>query len=185
MTFPDARHSDSTGWNLADFRGSGYDKGRPRIVQVLWLVSSSLIMCWWVPGTVRVAVLRAFGARVSERVVIRHRVRIHWPWKLEIGKNSWIGEGTWILNLEPVTIGHDTCVSQEVLLCTGSHDRRSRSFEFDNGTIHIGSGSWIGARATILRGVSIGNGCVVGAASLVVRDVLDGVVLLAPKAETP
>lgn len=35
--------------------------------------------------------------------------------------------------------------------------------------IHIGSGSWIGARSTVLPGVDIGEGCVIGAESLVIR----------------
>ena len=107
-------------------------------------------------------------------MLIRHDVKIHWPWKLTVGDNSWIGEGVWILNLEPVTIGSDVCISQEVLLCTGSHDRRSPTFEFDNAPISIGDGSWVATRATVLRGVTIGKDCVVGATLLVVKDVADG-----------
>jgi putative colanic acid biosynthesis acetyltransferase WcaF len=171
-----------SGWRLADFTGAGYDKGRPRVIQALWLASSDIIMQWWFPGKARVAVLRAFGAQIGDGVLIRHRVRIHWPWKLSVGSDSWIGEGTWILNLEPVSIGSNVCVSQDVLLCTGSHDRRSPSFEFDNGPIVIEDGVWVAARATVLRGVSIGAGAVVGAAALITRDVATGSTALAPRA---
>ncbi|GAA2064434.1 hypothetical protein GCM10009722_27270 [Williamsia deligens] len=65
-------------------------------------------------------ILRAFGASIGHGVVFRHNVRVHWPWRLTIGDNSWIGEGAWILNLERVHIGDDVCISQDVLLCTGS-----------------------------------------------------------------
>ena len=119
----------------------------------------------------RVAILRAFGAQIGDGVLVRHRVRIHWPWKLTIGDNSWIGEGAWILNLEPVTIGANVCVSQDAFLCTGSHDRRSPTFEFDNGPITIGDGAWVAARATVLRGVTLSDNAVIRAGSVTARDV--------------
>ncbi|MBY6539483.1 putative colanic acid biosynthesis acetyltransferase [Rhodococcus sp. BP-349] len=135
------------------------------------MVASGVVMRWWCPMPVRLGILRSFGARIGTGVVIRHRVRVHWPWKLTVGADSWIGEGAWILNLEPVTIGHDTCVSQDVLLCTGSHDRTSPTFEFDNAPIVIGDHVWIAVRATVLRGVTVHDGAVVGACTLVTRDV--------------
>jgi putative colanic acid biosynthesis acetyltransferase WcaF len=158
--------------NLAAFSGAGYDKGRSRIVQAAWFATMNLVFsAWWCPGRVRVTLLRAFGARVGENVLIRHRVRVLWPWKLSVGDNCWIGEGAWILNLEPVTLGHDVCVSQEAFLCAGSHDPRSATFEFDNGPISIDDGAWIGARATVLRRVSIGRGAVVPAGAVVRKDI--------------
>ncbi|OZF04153.1 MULTISPECIES: DapH/DapD/GlmU-related protein [Nocardiaceae] len=167
--------------SLAGFTGAGYDKGRPLLVQALWLTVSTVFLGrWWCPNSVRVATLRAFGAQIGPGVLVRHGVRIHWPWKLSIGADSWVGEDVWILNLEPVTIGANTCISQGVLLCTGSHDRRSPTFEFDNAPIIVGSSVWIAARATVLRGVTIGDDATVGATALVTRDVLPGAVVLAP-----
>ncbi|MFT2818180.1 DapH/DapD/GlmU-related protein [Leifsonia sp. A12D58] len=185
---PDATRQlrDATGqrWNLANFVGSGYDRGRSTLWQIAWMLASGLVVVrWWCPVRLRIAILRGFGATIGDKVLIRHGVRIHWPWKLSVGDRSWIGEGVWILNLEPVTIGSDVCVSQSVLLCTGSHDRNSPSFEFDNAPIEIGDGSWIAARATILRGTRIGERCVVGATSLVTADVPDGGFVRAPRSE--
>lgn len=169
--------------SLAGFTGAGYDKGRPVHIQALWLAISGLVLTrWWCPGRVRVAILRAFGATIADNVLIRHRVRIHWPWKLTVGADTWIGEDTWILNLEPVTIGSDVCISQAVLLCTGSHDRRSPTFEFDNAPIVIEDGAWVAARATVLRGVTVGADAVVGATALVTADVPAGTTVLAPRA---
>lgn len=172
MPLPDA---------LRQFRGEGYDRGRPTPWQVAWLLTQSVLtQHWWCPGALRVAVLRRFGARIGEGVNVRHRVRIHWPWKLSVGDGSWIGEGTWILNLVDVEIGANVCVSQDVLLCTGSHDRNSPTFEFDNAPIRIEDHAWVAARATVLRGVVVGRGAVVGATALVVGDVAAGVVVQAP-----
>jgi putative colanic acid biosynthesis acetyltransferase WcaF len=170
--------------HLAGFTGAGYDKGRNFGWQVGWmLVSGILTTRWWCPLRLRIAALRAFGASIGEGVLVRHNVRIHWPWKLTIGDNSWIGEDVWILNLEPVIIGSDVCISQGVLLCTGSHDRRSPTFEFDNAPISVGDGSWIAARATVLRGVAIGSNCTIGATALVVSDIDDGATVHAPVAQ--
>ncbi|MEY8014814.1 putative colanic acid biosynthesis acetyltransferase [Mycobacterium servetii] len=171
-------------FSLRDFTGDNYSRGRPLPVQLLWMVvSRAVAMRWWCPNRARVFILRSFGARIGRGTLIRHDVRIHWPWKLTIGHDTWIGESAWILNLEPVTIGSNTCISQDVLLCTGSHDRFSPTFEFDNAPIFIGDSVWIAARATILRGVRIADGATVGATGLVVEDVPEGATILPPRAQ--
>jgi len=155
---------------LSGFTGRGYDKGRSTLVQALWFAVLNLVFVkWWCPRRARVTLLRAFGANIGENVFIRHRVRVLWPWKLAIGDDSWIGEDAWLLNLEPITIGADVCVSQAVSLITGSHDRRSETFEYDNAPISIMDGAWLAFGATILRGVLVGPGATI-AAHAVVRD---------------
>lgn len=152
---------------LRDFTGAGYDKGRSKLWQAAWFAVMNLVFLkWWLPPRLRPAILRAFGADVGERVFIRHRVRVLWPWKLSIGDDCWIGEGAWLLNLEPITIEHDVCISQEALLCTGSHKHRDPAFEYDNGPIHLGAGAWIAARATVLRGAVVGSRSVVAAGTV-------------------
>ena len=106
-----------------------------------------------------------------------------WPWKLSLGDDVWIGEDAWLLNLEPITVGDSVCISQGVLLCTGSHDPLSPTLEYDNKPISLEPGCWVAARATVLRGVTIGAGAVVGATALVVRDVPAGAKVLAPMGE--
>lgn len=168
--------------SLAHFSGEGYDKGRSRLVQLLWAAVSELVVQKiWCPSRLRVKILRAFGAEIGSGVLIRHDVRIHWPWKLSIGNDVWIGVSAWLLNLEPISIGSDVCISQGVMLCTGSHQMRSRSFEFDNAPVVIHNGVWIGTRATVLRGVTIGSNAVVGATALVTKSLGADCVALAPR----
>jgi putative colanic acid biosynthesis acetyltransferase WcaF len=175
-----------SGRSLAGFSGRGYDKGRGVLWQASWqLVSSTMFCPWWVPASVRVAILRAFGAQIGQGVLVRHRVRVHWPWKLAIGDDSWIGEGAWILNLEPVKIGRDVCISQEALLCTGSHDRCSPTFEFDNAPIIVEDGAWVAARAVVLRGVVIGSSAMVGAGAVVRSDVAPDAMVGSPGPSGP
>lgn len=164
--------------SLAGFTGAGYDKGRPAHVQAAWHAVHNLVFVkWWFPARWRPGVLRTFGAQVGHGVLIRDRVRVHWPWKLTIGDDTWVGEGAWLLNLEPITIGSNVCISQEALICTGSHDRHSPTFEFDNAPISLADGSWVATRAVVLRGVTVGRNATVGAGAVVSRDVPDGTVV--------
>lgn len=169
---------------LATFTGHGYTKGAGSAKCALWVALGqplqSLALC---PPSLRVRLLRAFGAEIGPGVLIRHDVRIHWPWKLSVGSNSWIGVGAHLLNLEPIRIGDDVCISQEALLCTGSHRADDPAFEFDNAPITVRDGAWVATRATVLRGVTIGTDCVVGSTALVTEDVADGTTVLAPRAE--
>ena len=157
---------------LAGFTRAGYEKGRPIWTQALWFACLNLAFYkWWCPRRLRPMILRAFGARVGRNVFIRHRVRVLWPWKLTVGDDVWIGEDVWLLNLEPITIEDNVCLSQGAFLCTGSHDRHSPTLEYDNGPITVRRGAWIAARATILRGVEVGEEAVVGAGVVVARNV--------------
>lgn len=173
----------TTDRKLSLFTGAGYAKGRPLVIQALWVGTSAvLVERIWCPPRFRVVLLRCFGARIGKRVLIRHGVRIHWPWKLAIADDVWIGVNAWLLNLEPITIGSNVCISQAAMLCTGSHRASDPAFEFDNAPIHISDGAWIATRATVLRGVSVGRNAVIGATALVTKDVPDDATVLAPRA---
>ncbi len=152
------------------FTGAGYNKGRGTVAQVLWFAVSHLVFqAWWLPARLRPPILRAFGARVGRGTNIRNGVRIHWPWKLSLGDSVWLGEGARLLNLEPITIGSHVCVSQDVVLCTGSHSVESESFEYDNAPITVGDGAWIAIRAIVLRGVDVPASAVAPAAAVIRR----------------
>jgi putative colanic acid biosynthesis acetyltransferase WcaF len=158
--------------SLAARRGRPYDKGRGFAAQALWVAVSALIFTQvWCPSRLRCAILRMFGAQIGKGVLIRHRVTVQWPWKLTIGEDSWIGTGAELYNLDTIVIGSDVCISQHVFRCTGSHDRTSETFEFDNGPIVIEDGAWVCTRSTVLRGVTVGANSVIGATSLVSCDI--------------
>lgn len=158
--------------SLASRRGRPYDKRRGFVAQALWVaVSTTIFPQVWCPNGLRIALLRWFGAKIGEGVLIRHRVRVQWPWNLTIGDNSWVGTDAELYNLDDIIIGNDVCISQHAYVCTGSHDHKSPSFEFDNGPIVLEDGVWLCARSTVLRGVTVGANSVVAATALVTRDV--------------
>ena len=160
MTAPDL--------DLRSHTGRNYDKGRSVVWQALWHACSHLLFQkWWFPARLRPAMLRAFGARIGDDVVIRQDVRVHWPWRLTVLGPAWIGQGAWIMNLADVLIEDNACVSQDAMLCTGSHDRRDPAFEHANAPIRLGSASWVCARAVLLPGTTVDAHVVVPAGAVV------------------
>jgi putative colanic acid biosynthesis acetyltransferase WcaF len=94
---------------------------------------------------------------------------------LEIGQNSWIGEGVWIHNQDKVTIGHDVCISQETFITTGSHNYRT-DMGLAMKPVTIGSGAWVCSRAILTAGTQIGKSALIPAGSLVSGLVEDGII---------
>ncbi len=73
-----------------------------------------------------------------------------------------------------ITLGTKVHLGPEVMLWTGSHQLGLRAARCGEGTvrpIRIGDGCWLGARVTVMGGVTIGNGSVIGASALVVKDI--------------
>lgn len=73
-----------------------------------------------------------------------------------------------------VTLGKNVWLGPEVMLWTGTHEIGPSTQRCGDGVmrpIEIGDGCWLGARVTVLGGVTIGEGSIIGAAALVTRDV--------------
>ena len=159
--------------DLSRFENRWYSPGRGRFVRGVWYFISLLVYeSGWFPmmGPKR-AILRLFGAKVGRGLVIKPRVWIKYPWRLVVGDHCWIGQGAWIDNLADVRLGSHVCVSQQVYICTGSHDHQSRTFDLIAKPVEVGDGVWLAARALVLGGIAIGINAVVAAGSVVVKDV--------------
>jgi putative colanic acid biosynthesis acetyltransferase WcaF len=154
----------------------GLDRGRPFWVEAIWYATKCLFFLtpWPVPSSLKCAILRIFGARIGRDVLIKPRVNIHLPWKLEVGDFSWLGEEVFILNFEPVSIGAHCCISQRAFLCTGNHDYRQPDMPYRNRPITIEEGSWVGAQVFVAPGVTIGTCAVVTAGSIVLQNIPEG-----------
>jgi putative colanic acid biosynthesis acetyltransferase WcaF len=159
--------------DLSTFDNSWYRTGRSTMTQALWfflglpVLRSSLLPS----SRIRVFLLRIFGARVGEGVVIKPGVRVKYPWLLSLGDRSWIGEDAWIDNLVNVTIGDDVCISQGAYLCTGNHDWSDPAFGLIAKPIVLENGSWVGARSMLCPGVTVHECGIAAAGSVVSKDV--------------
>lgn len=142
-----------------------------------WVVCFFLIKCSLRPMySWRRWVLRLFGAKLGDHVCIQRTARIEFPWNLEMGRYSSIGENAWIYNLDKISIAEFTTVSQLVFLCTGSHDFTKPEMPLVTKSISIGRGVWIAADVYVGPGVNIGDNAVIGARSVVVKDMPAGMV---------
>jgi putative colanic acid biosynthesis acetyltransferase WcaF len=149
---------------------------RQQIGRILWWIGNFLLFkCSLRPMYAwRRGVLRLFGAKVDEHASIQRSVRIEFPWNLEIGRCSTIGENTWIYNLDKIYIEDFVTISQRVFLCTGTHDYTRPEFDLLTKPITIKRGVWIAADVYIGPGVTIFNDAVIGARSVVVKDMPAG-----------
>jgi putative colanic acid biosynthesis acetyltransferase WcaF len=118
----------------------------------------------------KVSLLRFFGAKVGQRVVIKPGVNIKYPWNLEIGDHAWIGERVWIDNLIKVRIGRHVCLSQGAMLLTGNHNYSSTSFDLVVKPITLEDGVWIGSRAAVCPGVHCHSHAVLAVHSVATKD---------------
>jgi len=90
---------------------------------------------------------------------------------VSIGKHTVINHNCFLYTTGGLTIGENVSISSGVWLITGMHDMNHPQFMDSYKPIVIGNYAWIGMRATILGGVTIGEGAVVMSGAVVTRDV--------------
>ena len=117
----------------------------------------------------RIALLKLFGAKIGPACEIGAGVRIWVPWNLTMGERSAIGFEAEIYNFAPVIIGRHVVVSQYTYICTSTHDYTHPYFPLVSKPIRIESQAWVASGCLISPGVTIGEGAVIGARSLVTK----------------
>lgn len=152
---------------------AGLNRGASKMKEMLWYVMKCLFFLSPLPFPYgfKNRILRFFGAKIGNNVIIKPRVNIHFPWKLIIGNDVWIGEEVFILNFERCTIGNNVCVSQRTFLCGGNHDFRDPSMKYRNGSITLEDGTWIGASCFVGPNVIVGTDSVITAGSILTSSV--------------
>jgi maltose O-acetyltransferase len=125
-----------------------------------------------VPRPIRKYVLRALGYNVHSTACIAERCYIG-SRRVSFEADSFANVGCYFDGNADIRVGAGVQIGMWSMFATATHeisDRASRRAGRDLGRpIRVGSGSWIGARSTVLPGVDIGQGCVIGAGSLVIR----------------
>jgi putative colanic acid biosynthesis acetyltransferase WcaF len=159
--------------NLEKFTVPPGFRGRSAFVVVLWQVvqatlfglSPQPLFAW------RRWLLRIFGAKIGRKVLIRPTARVTYPWKVEIGDFSWVGDHVEIYSLDRISIGCHSVISQRSYLCSAAHDMNDVRFSYITAPISIGDQVWIASDVFVSPGVTIGNGAVVGLRSTVFNDI--------------
>lgn len=99
---------------------------------------------------------------------------------LSIGDNVYINRNCMIVAREDITIGSGVTIGPNCCIYDHDHDLLERG-KFKASPIYIGNNVWIGASAIILKGVSIGDGAVISAGSVVVKNVPANTILIQKK----
>jgi putative colanic acid biosynthesis acetyltransferase WcaF len=143
--------------DLSSYNNSWYNPGAGKIKILLWYFVNVLFFINPLNpiSGLKVFLLKLFGAKVGKGVVIKPNVNIKYPWLLEIGDYSWIGERVWIDNLAPVKIGKNCCLSQGAMLLCGNHNYKKSTFDLIVKGITLEDGAWVGAMSVVCPGVTI------------------------------
>ena len=129
---------------------------------------------WFPSRLVRIAYLRCWLGSVGREAGIQMGCRFLNGRKIFLGDRSVLNFGCLLDGrVYPIRIGADVSIGPEATLLTLGHDPQAPDFTDKGGAIKIGDRVWIGYRAIVLPGVTIGEGAVVGAGSVVTRDVAD------------
>lgn len=116
-----------------------------------------------------------YGVTMAKGVVVYFGAEIRGSWNLTLGKGCIVGDQC-ILDSrrEGIEIGENVNISSNVSFYTDSHDYNDPYFRASSdkvGGIKIGNRAWIGPNSVILHGISIGEGAVIAAGSVVTKNV--------------
>lgn len=159
--------------DLRQYHQRGYDRGKPGWYVMLWWLVQAIAfpITPHSANSLRRWLLLLFGAKVGPGVVIRPTARFTYPWKVEIGDYSWVGDDVVFYSLEQIQVGQHCVISQKSYLCTGSHDLRDPAFGLITAPIKVGNGAWIATDCFVAPGVQIGANAVIGARSSVFSNI--------------
>ena len=116
---------------------------------------------------------RIMGFVIGEKTTIMLGARFSAPRRLKIGQNCVINENCVFGNRGSIVIGDCVVIAPDCHLRSGDHDMNAPEFPSRYATIQIGDHVFVGLRAAILKGVTIGKGAVVCASALVSKNVGD------------
>ena len=122
-------------------------------------------------ASARAALYGLMGLTVGRAAHIYGGLEIRSPGRITIGDGSVVGLNAILDGREGITIGRNVNLSSEVAIWTLQHDPQDAEFGTRGGPVVVEDRAWLSFRCTVLPGVTIGEGAVVAAGSIVTKDV--------------
>ena len=144
-----------------------------RLIRLVWGIIWALLASW-TPAPMhrwRIFLLNLFGASVHSSAHIYGSVKIWYPPNLIMDEHACLAPRVNCYNMSTIHLGKNAIVSQDVVLCGGTHDFSDPLFQLITKPIFIYENAWVAADAFIGPGVTINEGAVVGARGVVFKDV--------------
>ena len=128
----------------------------------------------------RSEILKELLGKTGENIYIEPNFRCDYGYNIYVGENFYANFDCLLLDVCPITIGNNSMLAPGVHIYTATHPlnpiERNSGYEYGK-PVNIGDNVWIGGRAVICPGVTIGNNVVVAAGSVVTKNVPDNVVV--------
>ena len=115
--------------------------------------------------------LRLFGAKIGRGSCIYPSCRIWAPWNLDLAEYVCLSFHVDCYCVDKITIGSNATISQYSFLCTASHDIHDPAMQLTTAPIVIEPQAWVCAGAFVGMGVTIGEGAVLAARGVAVKDI--------------
>ena len=120
---------------------------------------------------IRNNIYRLAGVKIGAGSAIHTCARFYQPRNIQVGQGSIIGHRAFLDGRAPLIIGNHCDLASEVMIYNSEHDLTDLKMTAREEPVLIGDYCFIGPRAIILPGVSIGKGAVVAAGAVVTKDV--------------
>ncbi|MEM9083889.1 MAG: DapH/DapD/GlmU-related protein [Planctomycetota bacterium] len=114
--------------------------------------------------------MKCFGAKIQGRPFVSQTARIVMPWHLTLEDRSTLAPGAEAYCLGEVILRERCTIAQYAYLCTGTHDLEDARTPLMTGCVEVGPDVFVGAKALVLPGVILGEGCIIGAGAVVAKD---------------
>ncbi|HEX5553276.1 MAG TPA: DapH/DapD/GlmU-related protein [Chitinophagaceae bacterium] len=130
------------------------------------------------PTEVRNLLSQITGSEIDESTAVFTPLYINYGKHTKIGRNVFINFDCTFLDLGGITIEDDVFIAPKVSLLSEGHPVSSEDrHSLVPGPIHLKKNAWIGANATILPGVTVGENAVVAAGAVVSKNVPDNTIV--------
>ncbi len=146
---------------------------KEKIWRLLWAIVQATFFRYsfhtW--NSWRVFLLNSYGANVDPTCIIRRTVKVECPWNLTMRRNSCLGDGAIVYCLGKIAIGKRVSISQYAHLCAGTHDYNQEEMPLLRPPITIEDDVWLAADSFVGPNVTVGEGAILGARTVAMRDI--------------